>query len=113
MTAPEQTVIGLRIALILISGQSRFIAAAELVLVGIGCDPIYPCALHSTPTHFGADRSQAIIGMQMAFAYIGSLAMPALFGVIGNAISVSIFPIYLLLIVALMFVMHEKMLKKI
>ena len=108
-----QAVVGLGIALILIPGLNEFMTVAGLILIGIGCGPIYPCALHSTPTHFGADRSQAIIGMQMAFAYIGSLAMPALFGVIGNAISVSIFPIYLLLIVALMFVMHEKMLKKI
>ena len=38
------------------------------VVIGLGCAPIYPCIIHSTPAHFGADRSQAIIGVQMACA---------------------------------------------
>ena len=42
-----------------------------LVVAGLGCAPIYPCIIHSTPAHFGADRSQAIIGVQMACAYVG------------------------------------------
>lgn len=108
-----QGIIAAGIALMLFAGKSEPASVIGLIMIGIGCAPIYPCALHSTPDHFGADRSQAIIGIQMAFAYIGSLAMPAVFGVIGNAISVSLFPLYLLLILALMFVMHERMLKKI
>ncbi len=54
------------------------LCSAGLILVGLGCAPIYPCVIHSTPVHFGADKSQAIIGVQMAFAYIGILAMPPL-----------------------------------
>lgn len=41
-------------------------------MIGLGCAPIYPCLIHSTPDHFGADKSQAIIGIQMACAYVGS-----------------------------------------
>ena len=82
-----------------------------LILIGLGCAPVYPCVIHSTPYHFGADKSQAIIGVQMASAYVGTCLMPPLFGLIANHISVSLMPIYLLAILILMAVMHEKMLK--
>lgn len=78
-----------------------------LILIGLGCAPIYPCVIHSTPAHFGADKSQAVIGVQMAFAYIGTLAMPPLFGVIANAAGVSLLPFYLLILLVLMTAMHE------
>ena len=84
-----------------------------LVLVGLGCAPIYPSIIHSTPEHFGADKSQAMIGVQMASAYVGTCLMPPIFGFIANHISVSLFPFYLLAILFLMIVMHEKMLHKV
>lgn len=84
-----------------------------LVLVGLGCAPIYPSIIHSTPEHFGADKSQAMIGVQMASAYVGTCLMPPIFGFIANHISVSLFPFYLLTILVFMAVMHEKMLHKV
>ena len=84
---------------------------AGLVLVGLGCAPIYPSIIHSTPERFGADKSQAIIGVQMASAYVGTCLMPPVFGLIANHISVSLLPLYLLLILLLMVLMHEKLLK--
>lgn len=80
-----------------------------LLLTGLGCAPIYPCIIHSTPAHFGADRSQAIIGVQMASAYVGSCVMPAIFGILANHISIALFPAYLLLLLGLMLVMHERL----
>ncbi len=88
-------------------------AAAGLILTGLGCAPVYPSIIHSTPEHFGADKSQAVIGVQMAFAYVGSLSMPPLFGVIANHVSAALFPVYLLVILILMAVMYEKMLLKV
>lgn len=88
------------------------IALVGLILIGLGCAPIYPCIIHSTPDHFGADKSQAIIGVQMASAYIGTCIMPPIFGLIAEHINVGLFPVYLLLILILMFVMHEALLKK-
>ncbi len=82
-------------------------ALAGLVLLGLGCAPVYPCIIHSTPDHFGADRSQAIIGVQMASAYVGTLAMPPLFGLIANHITVALLPGYLVVIAVLMAGMHE------
>lgn len=85
------------------------VALVGLVTIGLGCAPIYPCIIHSTPNTFGADKSQAIIGVQMASAYVGNLLMPPLFGLIANHISVIVFPVYLLLILIVMVVMHIKL----
>lgn len=87
-------------------------ALTGLIVIGLGCAPIYPCIIHSTPRHFGADRSQAIIGVQMASAYIGTCTMPPLFGLLANYVSVSLFPLYLLTILILMIVMYEMLLQK-
>lgn len=86
---------------------------AGLILIGLGCAPIYPCVIHSTPEHFGAENSQALVGVQMASAYVGICLMPALFGLIANHINVSLLPFYLLAILALMALMHERMLRKV
>ncbi len=81
-------------------------------LIGLGCAPVYPCIIHSTPSHFGAERSQAIIGVQMASAYVGTCLMPPLFGLIANHISIKLLPVYLLILLALMVYMHELLERK-
>ena len=85
---------------------------AGLMLVGLGCAPIYPCVIHSTPDYFGEDKSQAIVGMQMAFAYTGSMLMPPLFGLLAQNISVALFPWFLLACLAVMVIMHESLRRK-
>lgn len=88
-------------------------ALAGLALVGLGCAPIYPCIIHSTPAHFGAERSQVLIGVQMASAYVGTCLAPPLFGLIANYITVALMPGYLGLILVLMIFMHEKLIRKV
>ena len=90
----------------------QYAALVGLLLVGLGCAPIYPCIIHSTPAHFGAERSQAIIGVQMASAYVGTCLMPPLFGLMATHITVALFPIYLLLILLLMIFTHENLLRQ-
>ena len=97
------------VAMLLPAGENA--ALMGLILVGLGCAPIYPCIIHSTPAHFGAERSQAMIGIQMASAYTGSCAMAPLFGLVANHISVGLYPVYLMAVLLLMVVMHEKLLK--
>ena len=80
-----------------------------LGFVGFGCAPIYPSVIHATPDNFGKENSQAIIGIQMAFAYMGVIIMPALFGIISQYITIALFPIYIMLITLVMFIMSEKM----
>ena len=96
-------------ALLLPLGE--YAALTGLILIGLGCAPIYPSVIHATPDHFGAERSQAIIGVQMASAYVGNCLMPPLFGLIANHITVALFPPYLLVILILMITMHEALLK--
>ena len=87
-------------------------ALVGLGVVGLGCAPVYPCIIHSTPEHFGAASSQALIGVQMASAYVGTCFMPSVFGLVANHISVSLFPVYLAVILVLMVLMHERLLRK-
>ncbi|MCI1643450.1 MAG: MFS transporter [Bifidobacterium crudilactis] len=95
--------------LIMLPAAGGFGVLSGLVILGLGCAPVYPCIIHSTPETFGADRSQAIVGVQMASAYSGSLLMPPLFGFIANTLSIALFPWYLMALLALMIVMHERM----
>ena len=87
-------------------------ATAGLLLIGFGCAPVYPCIIHSTPDHFGEENSQAIIGVQMASAYTGTLLMPPLFGLIANHISTSLLPWYEGAILLLMIAMYEALNRK-
>ena len=106
-----EVIIGIGVLVMLLPfGQSLSLTA--LILIGLGCAPVYPCVIHSTPAHFGADKSQAIIGIQMACAYVGTCLMPPVFGLIANHITVALLPVYLLIILVLMVIMHELLCKK-
>ena len=92
--------------MLLIPVHSTF-SLVGFIVVGLGCAPVYPCIIHMTPSVFGKDKSQAMIGMQMAFAYTGFLIMPPLFGVIADYVTIGLMPIYILAILIVMVVMHE------
>ena len=91
---------------------SKTLAMIGIVAIGVGCAPVYPSLIHSTPDHFGADKSQAIIGLQMASAYLGTCLMPPLFGVLANALSIGLMLFYLLALLALMIVTHEQLCRR-
>lgn len=80
-----------------------------LVLIGVGCAPIYPSLLHETPYNFSAAYSQSIMGMQMACAYVGTTLMPPLFGLIAEHAGVRLYPCYLMVFVVLMVIFVERM----
>lgn len=103
--------IGLGLAALLLPGPAA-VSLAGLVIIGLGCAPIYPSIIHSTPAHFGAHRSQAVIGVQMASAYVGSMAMPPLFGLMARQITPALFPFYLLVLLGLMAWMHHRLVRK-
>lgn len=95
------------IFLLLLPTGNTTVPLAGFIIIGFGCAPIYPCIIHSTPHNFGPENSGAIIGIQMASAYVGSTFMPPLFGLLGHAISFKILPVYLLAFVLLMVIMTE------
>ena len=82
------------------------------LLIGLGCAPIYPCVIHATPAYFGAENSQAIIGVQMASAYLGTCLAPPVFGLIAQNVSIRLFPFFLLAALIMMFLSHEALLRK-
>lgn len=92
---------------LLIPTESSVVPLAGFIIIGFGCAPIYPCIIHSTPYNFGPENSGAIIGIQMASAYVGTTFIPPLFGVLGNLIGFKVFPVYLLVFVILMISMTE------
>lgn len=103
--------IGLGIVLLLLP-LSSCVSLMGLIIIGVGCAPVYPCIIHSTPNYFGTGNSQAMIGVQMASAYVGILLMPPVFGWMAEHMSVRLFPVYLCVLLGCMACMHEKVLKK-
>ena len=91
---------------------SNTLSLVGLVVTGLGCAPIYPCIIHSTPARFGADKSQAIIGVQMASAYTGTCLMPPLFGLIAEHISMGLFPVFVGILLVVSVIMHEALCRK-
>ena len=101
------------ILLILLSFTEVWLALTGLIILGIGIAPIYPAVLASTPHNFGKENAQAIVGIQMAAAYMGGALMPPLFGLIANNISIQLYPVFLLLFVVIMFTLIEAFNKKV
>ena len=100
------------IILLALPVNTHILALVGFVLIGLGCAPIYPSIIHSTPSNFGKDKSQSIIGVEMASAYVGSTFMPPLFGLIAQYLSIKLLPVFLLIFALLMFTMMG-LLKKI
>jgi len=80
-----------------------------LIVIGLGCAPVFPSIIHATPINFGKENSQAIIGVQMASAYAGVTLMPPLFGFIANNINISLYPVFLFVLAVFMLFMTEKL----
>ena len=99
------------IVLILPSGSGALLPG--LFMIGLGCAPIYPCLIHETPENFGKDNSQAIIGIQMASAYVGTTVMPPLFGKLASIMSFNIFPVFIGILLILKIIMVEIMNRKV
>lgn len=80
----------------------RALMLAGLMLCGLGCAPIYPNIIQDTPVNYGAENSQAAIGVQMASAYLGSTFVPSIFGAIAGAVGYGVLPLFALGVTALM-----------
>lgn len=101
------------VILVMLPVKINVFSLVGLLVIGLGCAPIYPSIIHATPNNFGAENSQAIIGIQMASAYCGSTFMPPLFGLLAELTTIALYPFYMLIFALLMFVMSEKLFKKV
>jgi fucose permease len=99
------------IALMLPAGRALLLPG--FFIIGLGCAPIYPSLIHETPRNFGREKSQAIIGIQMASAYIGTSFMPPLFGKITSFFGFNIFPWFIGGILILNIIMVELLNKRV
>lgn len=97
------------IAAVWLPGTPDWLCLNGLIVIGFGCAPVYPSIIHSTPANFGKENSQAIIGVQMASAYVGTTTMPPLFGIIANNISIALYPAFLLALAVVVMAMTERL----
>lgn len=102
-----QFIIGIGAVLLLISNQT-YVNLLGLILIGMGCAPIYPSMLHETPARFGKNNSSKLMGVQMAFAYIGTMLVPPAIGVFSSVVGIQFYPIFILVLLITMFVSSEK-----
>jgi len=98
--------------LCLVQNRSETLSLYGLVILGLGSAPVYPSLIHSTPQLFGKDRSQSIIGVQMASAYVGNIVMPPLFGLIARNLGLQLFPFYLTVLTVSLILLHERLRKE-
>lgn len=101
--------VGIGVLLLAVPVETTTLALLGLVVAGLGCAPIYPAIIHSTPVNFGRRNSQAIIGIQMASAYAGSTLAPPLFGALSAVTGLWVLPLFLALFVALGLIMSERL----
>jgi fucose permease len=94
---------------ILLPSSQTFWALSGLIIVGVGCAPIYPSIIHATPTNFGKEYSQSVIGIQMAFAYVGTTFVPSFFGWLASVTSLAIYPFFLAFFALLMLFSTERL----
>lgn len=88
------------------------LSLAGLVIIGLGCAPIYPTLLHETPRRFGAENSASLMGLQMATAYVGLTLMPPLLGLLVDRFGLHLYP-FALLLLALMVTFGTERLNKV
>ena len=101
-----QSFILLGVLMLFLPGNA-IIMSIGFFIIGFGCAPIYPCIIHDTPRNFGENLSQAVMGIQMAFAYVGTTCIPPLFGLIADYVNIRLFPPYLIAFTLLMFLTKE------
>ena len=101
-------VLFLGVVLLLVPGLPKAVALTGCVVIGLGCAPIYPSIIHATPANFGPENSQAIIGVQMASAYMGSTIAPPLFGFLAARVGLSLLPVYVGCFGVMMILMVER-----
>lgn len=82
----------LGLVLIALPVKTTAVSLAGLLTLGLGAAPVYPAIIHATPAHFGKENSQAIVGIQMACAYVGMTLAPPVFGVLAQYVSMGLFP---------------------
>lgn len=83
-------------AVVMALSPSASVALTGIAMMGLGIGPVYPAMLHLTPQRYGMTRSQAVMGFEMAFAYVGGTFVPPIFGALATALGAKTLPWFLL-----------------
>lgn len=102
-----QIIIGVGAAILIIFNQI-YVNLFGLILIGMGCAPIFPSMLHETPVRFGKNNSSKLMGLQMAFAYMGSTFVPPTLGLLWDIVGIQFYPVFIMVLLIVMFVSSEK-----
>lgn len=98
--------------IMLLVPNATVLSIAGLFAVGFGNGSIYPNFLHLTPYNFGKDVSQAVMGSQIALAYIGVMIAPPMFGLVNSIFGSHSFPIfvsllYIIMVIAILYLVKR------
>lgn len=104
MVRVGQTLLALGCIFMMIPAGST-LSGIGLVVCGLGCAPIYPNIIQDTPVNYGTENSQAAIGVQMAFAYVGSTFLSSIFGALAGVGGYGLLPYFAISICVLMTVL--------
>lgn len=102
-----QAIIGVG-AILLLLFPNTYVNLLGLIFIGMGCAPIYPSMLHETPVRFGKHNSSRLMGLQMAFAYIGTTLVPPVSGLVMGKFGINLYPIFILLLLIIMVASSER-----
>lgn len=102
-----ESVIAIGLILMFISPINDILLPISLGVLGLGCGPIYPAIIHSTPTRFSKKYSQSVMSIQIGFAYIANISAAPLFGIIGKSYTFDFLPFYLLIFFILLIFGNE------
>lgn len=88
---------------------NKYVPMVGFVVVGLGCAPLYPAIIRSTPYRFSKKLSQRAMGLEMATAYVGGLTMPPLIGLIARLLGENyhILPYFMAAFALAMIACHE------
>lgn len=106
----NRRLVGLGITLALVGavlfalpGLPAALSLAGLVLMGLGCAPVFPSLMHEAARRFPADVARTVIGRQMMAAYAGGSVIPAAFGLLATWVGLgAVMPVVVLLLIALL-----------
>jgi len=85
----------------------NLVAFAGVIICGMGCAPVYPNIIQDTPVNYGSENSQAAIGVQMAFAYVGSMFVPTIFAAIADLTGYGLMPFFVLALATAMLLLFN------
>lgn len=98
MIGESLTVVAILLVLI---GQTPFLAGLGLFLIGLGNGPVFPNMTHLAPIHYGKTKSQAFIGLQGAVSYASFMILPVTTGLLIRHVGSFTFPWILVVTMAL------------